>query len=73
VREAAAQNDRQLAAAIRADDPKYRRAGGKRATSLKTFRSDTRTQSIRAALSKVLLGAPPSTITLDKQYRSRVS
>jgi hypothetical protein len=36
------------------------------ATSLKTFRSDARTQSIRAALSKVLLGAPPSTITLDK-------
>src|SRR5271155_3914425 len=36
------------------------------AASLKTFRSDARTQSIRAALSKVLLGAPPSTITLDK-------
>ena len=50
----------------RADDPKYRRAGGKRATSSKTFRSDARTQSIRAALSKVLLGATPSTITLDQ-------
>jgi hypothetical protein len=36
------------------------------ATSLKTFRSDARTQSIRAALSKVLLDAPPSTIILDK-------
>jgi hypothetical protein len=36
------------------------------ATSLKTFRSEARTQSIRAALSKALLGSPPSTITLDK-------
>jgi hypothetical protein len=36
------------------------------ATVLKTYRSDARTQSIRAALSKTLLAAAPATITLDK-------